>query len=112
MILEVRTYRSVPGRLGELVERLRAVRPLLADADIEVVGLEASLDDDEGEHAVLIRSFASRDERNRLEEAFYGGAAWRDGPRDGVMELIESHHTVVLELPNSAVTALRAGLSP
>jgi hypothetical protein len=106
MILEIRTYRAVPGRLDDLVSRMRDVLPMLSEVGIDVVGLEPSLDDDDGEHAVLIRSFASRADRDRLEEAFYGSDAWRTGPRDGVMELIESYHTVVLERPDDAVRAL------
>jgi hypothetical protein len=112
MILEIRTYRAVPGRLDDLVVRMRAVLPMLSEVGIDVVGLEPSLDDDEGEHAVLIRSFASRADRDRLEEEFYGSDAWRSGPRDGVMGLIESYHTVVLDLPDHAVRALSDALSP
>ncbi len=112
MILEIRTYRAVPGRRDDLVSRMRDVLPMLAGAGIDVIGLEPSLDDDEGEHAVLIRGFPSRADRDRLEDAFYGGDAWRSGPRDGVMELIESYHTVVLELPDAAVRALAGALAP
>lgn len=111
-VLEIRTYRIVPGRRGEFARRVDAVLPLLAATGIEVLGHGPSIDDsDEGEHYVLVRSFASLDERRAQEAAFYGGAAWRAGPRDGILELIEAYHTVVLRSSAAAVRELAASFS-
>ena len=55
----------------------------------------------------LIRSFASVDQRQRSEDAFYGSEEWRLGPRQAVLDLIESYTTVVLELAVATVDGLR-----
>ena len=111
MILELRTYRASPGRAADLVARMTDVLPLLAAHDIDALGVRESVQHEGGEHLVLVRAFESVAERDRLEEAFYGGDEWQGGPRDGVMELIEDYHTVVLEVSPETVEALRADLA-
>jgi hypothetical protein len=65
------------------------------------VDLGGSLVDEDGhEEAFLVRRFASLDERERLEEAFYGSDAWRSGPRRAIVDPIESYHTIVIEVPD------------
>lgn len=107
-ILELRTYRVRPGAATELVRRMQAVLPVLAQFGITALGVRASLDHDaaEGEHVVLARLFSSLDERRRLEDAFYSSAYWVDGPRAGILELVEGFHTVVLETTPEAARLL------
>jgi hypothetical protein len=107
-ILEIRTYRLKPGSREDFVRILREEAvPLLHQFGIQVVDCGPSLVDEDGmEEAYLIRAFASLEERDTLEEAFYGSAAWRDGPRTGIVTPIEAYHTVVLEAPEAAVSAL------
>lgn len=105
-ILEVRTYRVVPGQLEEFGRRVAAVVPMLERHGVEVVGHGPSVVPDEGDHYVLARAFASLAERDAQEAAFYGGDDWRSGPRDGILELIESYHTVVLRATDDAIRAL------
>ncbi|HVK20737.1 MAG TPA: hypothetical protein VM677_05205 [Actinokineospora sp.] len=107
MILEIRTYKVKPGRLDDLVAVMREVRPMLVEAGIDVVDLGPSLVPDEGDHAYLIRAFTSLSERDRLEEAFYGSDAWRDGPRARVLDPIDSYQTVVLDVREAVVEGLR-----
>ncbi len=111
MILELRTYRVTPGRAADLVSRMTEVLPLLTAHDIDALGVHESVQHEGGEHLVLVRAFESVAERDRLEEAFYGGDDWRNGPRDGVLELIEDYHTVVLEVSPETVESLRADLA-
>jgi hypothetical protein len=58
-----------------------------------------------------MRAFASLEERDELEETFYGGAAWQTGPREAILSRIESYHTVVLEVSDAAITALGVSVS-
>lgn len=99
MIVEIRTYRLRPGTGAEFARLMREdARPLLDDAGIRVLDSGLSLVAEDGhEEAYLIRVFASLDERDRLEGAFYGGEVWLKGPRDAVLACIESYHTIVLE---------------
>ena len=112
MILEIRTYRLAPGRADAFVDVMRReALPLLADFRIAVVACALSLDSDEEPQpdAYLIRTFASREQRDRQEAEFYGSDAWLNGPRDAVLSHIETFHTVVLEVPDDAADALGAG---
>ena len=61
---------------------------------VEVVAFGASLDDADSYY--LIRAYASVAERQRSQDAFYGSDEWKEGPREAVLALIESHHSVVL----------------
>ena len=108
-VLEIRTYRIVEGERDEFGRRVRAVVPMLGRHGIDVVGHGPSLGDDE--HYVLLRSFASLSELEEQESAFYDGDEWRSGPREGILELIESYHTVVLSSTSEAVQALASSLA-
>lgn len=110
MILELRTYRLKPGTTTRFHEvATERSLPLVREAGIDVVRAGPSEAADEGhEEYVLLRAFASLEEREAQEAAFYGSDAWRDGPREDVLGCIESYHTIVLTVSPEAVEALRA----
>ncbi|MEH0841491.1 NIPSNAP family protein [Micromonospora sp. CPCC 205711] len=110
MILEIRTYRLKPRTSDEFVRVMRdEAAPLLGRFGIRVVAAGASLVREDGhEEAYLIRAFSSLAVRDEQEEAFYGSAAWRDGPREAILSRIESYHTVVLETSEAAGEVLAA----
>ena len=99
MIFEIRTYRLKPGTGEEFARVMREeAGPLLAEAGITVVGSGLSRVAEDGhEEAYLIRSFASLEERDRLENAFYSSDVWHEGPRAAILGPIESYHTIVVE---------------
>jgi hypothetical protein len=108
VILELRTYRLAPGMLDDFVAAMRATLPLLARFGIDVVDCGPSLVREDGaEEAYLVRAFASLEERDRLEAAFYGSDDWRQGPRAAILSRIAGYHTVVIEASPEAVRALR-----
>ncbi|HEX6234059.1 MAG TPA: NIPSNAP family protein [Jiangellaceae bacterium] len=101
MILEVRTYRLKPDATDEFLHLMRdRTVHLLETFGIRVVSCGASLVAEDGRRdAFLIRAFVSLEERDEKEELFYGSDAWRFGPREAILSLIESYHTAVLEFP-------------
>ena len=105
-ILEIRSYNLKPG-MHERFRRLFHTRasPMLERAGIDVVAFGPSRHDDNS--WLLMRSFPSMDDRQASEEAFYGSREWREGPRAAVLDCIESYTTVVVELDNQAIEALR-----
>jgi len=110
VILELRTYRLKPGTRDEFVRVMREVVPMLARHGIDVVDCGPSLVAEDGaEEAYLIRAFASIAERETLEDGFYGSDEWRQGPREAIVSRIESYHTIVIEVSEAAVAALRTG---
>jgi len=107
-VLEIRTYRIRDGKRDEFGRRVSAVLPLLQRYGIDVVGHGPSIED--AEHYVLLRSFASLDQLDEQERAFYESDEWRAGPREGILELIETYHTVVLRSTDARGIAYRVGL--
>jgi len=105
-IVEIRSYNLLPGtraRFHELVEREGL--PLLRRWKIDVVAYGPSLHDEDSYY--LIRSFASLEERQRTEDAFYGSEEWRQGPREAVLAAISSYTTVVVTLDDATLQGLR-----
>ncbi len=104
-ILEIRTYRLKPECRDHFLTLFqREASPLLERWNVDVVAFGASLEDD---GAYLMRAFASLDARQREEDALYGSAEWRDGPRAAILECIESYLDTVLELDETRMDALR-----
>jgi hypothetical protein len=94
-VIEIRSYRLKPGS-GQEFHRLvvEESMPMLDRWDVDVVAFGPSLDDDE--LYFLIRRYASVEELRRSQDAFYGSAEWREGPREAIVSLIESDLSVVL----------------
>ncbi|CAN5179785.1 NIPSNAP family protein [soil metagenome] len=107
-LLEIRTYRVREGERETFGRRMAAAVPMLRRYGIDVVGHGPSIED--RAHYVLLRSFASLEDRAGRERVFYDGDEWRSGPREGIVELIEAYHTVVLRSTAEAVHALAASL--
>ena len=105
-VLEIRTYRLLPGTRDEY-HRLfvEEAAPLLAAQGIDVVRFGPSLGDPDG--YMLLRSFTDLGEREQREEAFYSSPAWREGPRAAVIEKIEVFVDALLELDEAGIDALR-----
>lgn len=79
--------------------------PLLRKWNIDVVAAGPSLHDQDS--YLLIRTYASLEERQLSQDEFYGSDDWRRGPREAIIALIESDTSVVVELPEETVMALR-----
>lgn len=113
-VLDLRTYKLIPG-CGAKFDRIfrECALPMLQRYRIEVVGYGPSLED--GDLYYLMRAFPSATVREEQLESFYGSDEWQDNHRDAVLALIETYHTVVIELaqttarrPNSPRRAWRA----
>lgn len=69
---------------------------MLGRHGIEVVAHGPSLED--GDVYYLMRAFPSAAIRDEQLGACYGSAEWRDNHRESVLALIQSYHTVLIEL--------------
>jgi hypothetical protein len=105
-VVEIRSYNLKPGtrdRFHRLF--LDEAYPMLQRAQVDVVAYGPSIHD--ANSYFLMRSFASVGERQKSEDAFYGSAEWRDGPREAILECIESYTTVVIDLDEATIKGLR-----
>jgi hypothetical protein len=105
-LVEIRSYKLKPGsgvRFHHLVTTQSM--PLLRERKMEVVAFGPSLHDPDG--YFLVRAYDSLEHLRSSQEAFYSSDAWRKGPRQSIIELIESDWNVVLWLTPQAVAAMR-----
>jgi hypothetical protein len=108
-IVEIRCYSLKAGKqqeFHELVERYSI--PMLKTWGTDVVGYGRSLDDEDG--YFLARAYGSVEEMRTSQDAFYASDAWRQGPRESIVSLIESHSSSTLALSNATIEALREDL--
>jgi ketosteroid isomerase-like protein len=108
-ILEIRSYNLKTG-IGERFHEpfVREALPLLRRWQVDVVAYGPSLHDRDSYY--LMRAFASVDDRERSEDAFYGSAEWRDGPRAAVLAAIDSYTTIVIHVDDVTLGGLRTAM--
>ena len=106
--VEIRTYNLKPGS-RERFARIAGeqVMPMLARWGTDVVRHGPSAHDEDT--YFLIRTYASLDDRQRRQDAFYGSDEWVHGPRASILGLIRNFTSLVLELDASTLAGLRNG---
>ena len=105
-LIEVRTYKLKPDCAERFVAAVRVALPLVRASGMDVVAFGRS--DHEQESFFLIRAFASREQLVAQQDAFYGSAVWREGPRATLVDCLDSYLNTLLSVPAEAVEALRA----
>lgn len=103
MIVEVRSYRIVPGRRNEFLEYFKAKAiPALRDHGMKIVG--PLIDTENPNKFVWLRSFASMEERTRLKKLFYEGDLWKNEMESVVMPMLDSYDVILCETAPDVVT--------
>jgi len=106
LFVEIRSYNLKPGTREEFHRLfLETALPMLKRWNIDVVRYGASLHDEDTYY--LMRAYASLVDRQQSQDAFYGSDEWKLGPREPIIALIESYISVVIEMQESTVSALR-----
>jgi quinol monooxygenase YgiN len=105
-VVEIRSYRLKPKSV-EAFHALVAEESVALQraAGIDVVAYGRSLHD--ADAYFLIRAFDSMEHLQRSQDAFYASAAWRHGPREAIVALIESDANTVLLLSAQAIESMR-----
>jgi hypothetical protein len=108
--VEIRSYNLKPGTRPRFhqVATEQAIR-MLRRAKIDVVAIGPSLHDDSS--YFLIRAFPSVEERQKQEDSFYNSEEWKQGPRQAILDCIESYTTVVMELDDAGLASLRKSVT-
>ena len=105
-VVEIRSYNLKPGSRGEFHRLVVEVSlPMLRRWGVDVVAFGPSPHDDNSYY--LVRAYDSLEHRQSSQDAFYGSPEWRQGPREKIVFLIDSHTSIVIELDPSAVDSLR-----
>jgi hypothetical protein len=103
-ILEIRTYKLIAGQRAAFDREMRRALPMLERHGIRVVRFGPSLADDE--HYVLMRAYDSLKQRIEQVGGFYGSQEWAREHAPAVDPLLETYHTVPLEVAPSVIDAL------
>lgn len=105
-VVEIRTYRLKAGtRPAFHALMTHESLPLVRAWGMDVVAFGPCREDADG--YVLIRAFDNVAHLRASQEAFYGSEAWRQGPREAVLACLEAHLSVVLEVDEAGLDALR-----
>jgi NIPSNAP len=96
MIVEVRSYRTKPGRREEFIEffQTRSV-PALRSHGMKVMG--PLLDLENPNKFVWLRSFPSLEERDRMKNEFYEGELWKSELESIAMPMLDSYDVILCE---------------
>ena len=105
-IVEIRSYELKTGTRPAFHQLfLDSALPMLHRWKVEVVAYGASLHDSDSYY--LIRAYTSLEDRQASQDAFYGSEEWLNGPREALLAMIETYTSIVLELDESTIAALR-----
>lgn len=105
-VVEIRTYRLKTGvRPAFHALMTETSLPLVRAWGMDVVAFGPCRED--ADAYVLIRAYDDVAHLRASQEAFYGSEAWQQGPREAVLACLESHLSVVLELDEAGLDALR-----
>jgi ketosteroid isomerase-like protein len=108
-VVEIRSYSLKPATRDHFHQLfVQEALPMLRRWKVDVVAYGPSLHDRDSYY--LMRSYASVEDRQRSEDAFYGSAEWREGPRAAILAAIESYTTVVIELDDATLRGLRGAM--
>lgn len=111
--VEFRTYHLKPGTRATFQELMASASlPLLRAWGMDVVH--------HGPCAlnpvsyILIRAYRNVDDLVQSQEGFYASKPWREGPREAILACIDQSISLVMELEEPAVQALRSahGVGP
>ncbi len=105
-IVEVRSYNLKPGTRAQFQALFeREALPMLQRWNVDVVAYGPSLHDQDS--WFLMRGFASVEQRQRGEDAFYASDEWIKGPRAAILAGIDTYATTVIAVDEATLRGLR-----
>lgn len=102
MIIEMRTYKTMPGKRAEFIEifRSKAV-PAHEQIGMKILGPFISVEDDDT--FFFMRGFPDLPSREPLKAQFYDGELWKSELEKIVMPMLERFDVVVVDDPDNLV---------
>lgn len=102
MIIEMRTYRTKPGRRTEFLEVFRT-RSMPAHAEIGMKILGPFLSVDDPDVFFFMRGFPDLDSREPMKARFYEGDLWKRELEQLLMPMLDKYEVVLVEDPDGLV---------
>jgi hypothetical protein len=98
MIVEMRTYRTRPGRRAQFLETFCA-RSVPAHREIGMTIAGPFLSVEDPDTFFFMRGFPDLASREPMRARFYEGALWKDELEHVLMPLLAGYEVVVVEVP-------------
>jgi hypothetical protein len=102
MIIEMRTYRTKPGKRTEFLEVFRA-RSMPAHAEIGMKILGPFLSVEDPDTFFFMRGFPDLASREPMKAAFYEGELWKRELEHILMPILEKYDAVLVDDPDGLV---------
>ncbi len=104
--VEIRSYSVEPGTRETFHQIVQTqLIPMLKKRGIDVVAYRSSPHDDCSYY--VIRAYDSLAHRSDSQDAMYASDEWKDGPRETILSYIDYYTSVVIEMDEATVQALR-----
>ena len=102
MVIEMRTYRTKPGKRAEFLEifRTRSI-PAHAEIGMPILGPFLSLDD--ADTFFFMRGFPDAASREPMKAKFYEGALWKGELEHVLLPMLETSDVVLVDDPTRLV---------
>lgn len=108
-VLEIRSYTIRPALVAQFAHLMRQQSlPLLERAGTDVATFCACLDGPQS--FVLIRAYRDLAHRSESQQQFYDSDAWRNGPRQAILDCIAATTDAVIEADAQLLIGLLNGL--
>ncbi|HZI87867.1 MAG TPA: NIPSNAP family protein [Pyrinomonadaceae bacterium] len=102
MIIEMRTYKTKPGKRDEFIEIFCSKSvPAHAEIGMKILGPFLSVEDPDT--FFFMRGFPDLDSREPMKAKFYEGDLWKRELENVVMPMLEKYEVVVVEDPDEIV---------
>src|SRR5213594_3350534 len=96
MIIEMRTYKTKPGKRSQFLEIFRSKSiPAHTEIGMKILGPFLSVEDPDT--FFFMRGFPDLRSRESLKAKFYEGELWKSELEDVLMALLEEYRAVVVE---------------
>jgi hypothetical protein len=96
MIVEMRTYKTKPGRRSEFLDIFRR-RSIPAHAEIGMKILGPFLSVEDGDSFFFMRGFPDLASREPMKARFYEGELWKRELEGILMPMLEKYEVIVVE---------------
>jgi len=102
MIIEMRTYKTKPGKRAEFLEIFRT-KSVPAHAEIGMTILGPFLSIEDHDTFFFMRGFPDLLSREPMKAKFYEGKLWKRELERALMPMLDKYEVVVVEDPNGQI---------
>jgi hypothetical protein len=102
VIIEMRTYKTKPGRRSEFLEIFRS-RSIPAHTEIGMKILGPFLSVEDVDTFFFMRGFPDLPSREPMKAQFYEGKLWKEELENVLLPMLEKYEAVVVEDPGGLI---------